>query len=34
VAWPTPTPGTSAIDAVGPLGSTPMLMPRSLALVA
>src|ERR1700733_13427741 len=29
VAWPTPTPGTSAIDAVGPLGRMPILIPRS-----
>src|SRR5580704_5577740 len=33
VTWPTPTPGTSAIDAVGPVGRTPILMPRSRALV-
>src|SRR5579875_3078303 len=29
VACPTPTPGTSVIDAVGPAGSRPMVMPRS-----
>ena len=29
VAWPTPTPGTSMIDAVGPLGIVPIVMPRS-----
>src|SRR5215469_11239446 len=34
VACPTPRPGTSAMDAVGPAGSTPILMPRSRARVA
>src|SRR5580704_1892431 len=33
VTCPTPRPGTSVIDAVGPLGSTPILMPRSRARV-
>src|ERR1700678_3003972 len=33
VTCPTPTPGTSEIEPVGPLGSTPILMPRSRALV-
>src|SRR5580704_8550302 len=31
VTCPTPRPGTSAIEAVGPAGSTPILMPRSRA---
>src|SRR5215470_5858036 len=31
VACPTPTPGTSTIDAVCPFGRIPMLMPRSAA---
>src|SRR5215469_5208302 len=31
VACPTPTPGTSTIDAVCPLGRVPILMPRSAA---
>src|SRR5258708_6759956 len=33
VACPTPTPGTSTIDAVCPLGSVPILMPRLAARV-
>src|SRR3984957_14063389 len=33
VTCPTPTPGTSAIEAVGPVGRTPILMPSSRALV-
>src|SRR5215472_937106 len=33
VACPTPTPGTSAIDLVCPLGRIPMLMPRSATRV-
>ena len=31
VAWPTPTPGTSTIEAVGPLGKMPIVIPRSAA---
>ena len=33
VAWPTPTPGTSTIEPVGPLGRMPILIPRSAARV-
>ncbi len=33
VACPTPTPGTSTIDAVRPAGSVPILRPRSAARV-
>src|SRR5215472_6673638 len=33
VAWPTPTPGTSMIEFVGPAGRVPILMPRSVARV-
>ncbi len=31
VAWPTPTPATSTIEPVGPLGSVPILIPNSAA---
>ena len=30
VAWPSPAPGTSSTEPVGPDGSRPMVMPRSV----
>src|SRR5436309_1976209 len=31
VAWPSPTPGTSSTELVGPAGNRPILIPKSAA---